>query len=750
MAEIIPVEVSSCSLTEQGSVEGQSDALELDKFSKDYEQATKLSGFSDKLGIAASASSIVEPGVGSSDADVARPQEAEAGLLVHKQDGASEVKPLSCKPNSGLDDKGVTNTRGKQLSVTNLGGECLSDILPDSSTKDYAFGKSEELDTYSRMEDSEATDEDKEHTSSDGGKNMRSCSSFSRTAIDNHTTDVIDNQTTDIELDYGIVDALEVARKVAQEVEREVIDYREPSCSSSEKISDGIRQPGSPESINGKQDLANEMPQKEMPFGQNHGAEKYPGGQVHVINSGNLDQGPENGINDIESSQVTEAIQEPEINTEKSMCDFDLNQEVCSDEMDHTVNSISTPIPVASASRPVGAPGLPFAPLQFEGALGWKGSAATSAFRPASPRRPSCGDKVLSTGDAGNSLKARLGCLDIDLNVAEGGDDKLVDLMSGKQISVSSGLQSAESSLEMSPKRSERLKLDLNRTSDDGDALPSDLRVEGRIFYNRNGHRSPSPVSSSSSLQPSLRNIDLNDRPNVHVDSSDQGPRYGGSSQSISAFVGPKSDEPAISILGKKVEISRKDFLPQVSSLPNGKSVDPAADTNLARAGGTLGLGPAVSYTHSPVFGYNGLTAAPGMSFSSTLYGPGGPIPYMVDSRGAPVVPQIVGSASVVPPTYSQPPFIMSMTSAPPGLNGSGASRPSFDLNTGFAVEGGSREPGSLRHLFMAGQSRSMEDHLRVSSQASSSSVGGKRKEPDAGWESYAYGYRHHQQPPWK
>ncbi|KAK4854171.1 hypothetical protein QYF36_020014 [Acer negundo] len=53
--------------------------------------------------------------------------------------------------------------------------------------------------------------------------------------------------------------------------------------------------------------------------------------------------------------------------------------------------------------------------------------------------------------------------------------------------------------------------------------------------------------------------------------------------------------------------------------MPNGKSLETAIDANNARAGGLLGLGPTVSYTHSPMFGYNGLTTAPGLSYSSGL-----------------------------------------------------------------------------------------------------------------------------------
>uniref|UniRef100_A0A7N2N1U0 Uncharacterized protein n=1 Tax=Quercus lobata TaxID=97700 RepID=A0A7N2N1U0_QUELO len=134
------------------------------------------------------------------------------------------------------------------------------------------------------------------------------------------------------------------------------------------------------------------------------------------------------------------------------------------------------------------------------------------------------------------------------------------------------------------------------------------------------------------------------------------------------------------------------------------------------------------------------------MSFSSAMY-PSGSMQYMVDSRGTPVV---LGSTPAVPPSYSQPPFMVSIGGVQSGLNNPGPSRPNFDLNSGFMMEGGHRDSGNLRQLFIPGQGRSVEEHTRTNLQPSSSSgVGGKRKEPDSGWESYPFNYKH-QQPPWK
>lgn len=757
---ISSVEACRSPAPKQCCKEEQSDTLKTNEFSKDEKHVPKVSSFPENICEKAFASSsMVESRNVSSAVEVASAHEIMTGSAVGKHFDTDEgdldpkdpalgdLRKLASEPKNRMDDVQVINNCSTPMfKPTGEDDDYQSDAMQDSSGNECTYGKHKDLETsFSRIKDIGAADKDKDHVS-DGDSDSRNDFHFSKATMATRNPDATNRRESDIELEYGIVDALEVARKVA-------LEYREPSCSSSDKIlGGGIRPPESPDSVNEKLDLADEVPVKELPTERNYSAEAYPEGEGQLINSDNRVAEPENGIADMDSSQVTEAAREPEVNRDKGLCDFDLNQEVCSDDMDNPVNPVnhvSTPVSVVSASRPAVAPGLPVAPLQFEGTLGWKGTAATSAFRPASPRRISDSDKTtLIVGGTNNSSKQRQDCLDIDLNVAESEDEKLADLIPEKQIPVSSGLQSAESSVEVSPRRSERLNLDLNRISDDSDAPPSDLRMERRLLYNRNGHRSPSPASSSSSMQPLLRNFDLNDRPFLQNDTPDPGPYHGKSSQSVNPFGLPKPDDPVISIMGARVEVNRKEFIPQISCLPNGKSLETAMDGNLARGGGVLGLGPPAAYSNSPLFGYNGFAAASTLSYSSPMYGPGSTIPYMVDSRGAPVVPQIVGSAAAVPPSYSQPPpFIVSVAGAPSAITG--PLRPNFDLNSGFPTEGGNRDSLGLRQLFMPGQGRSMEEHLRTSSQPSSSSgAGGKRKEPDGGWETYPLNYRH-QQPPW-
>ncbi|GMY28238.1 hypothetical protein FCV25MIE_23480 [Fagus crenata] len=750
-------EICSVPVTKQGSDEELSDVLKLNESTKNEKQVHEVDNSSGKLGMAeiSSASSVLESGAACTGDEAANAQkivrepalqnslDANERDVCWKTTALGDVRVPASDFKTGLDDmRPINRCSGNEFKTTGQDDECCSNALLDLAANGSISGKPEDLDsTSSRMEDIGEADEDKGHTSEEGD-DLTNASDFSKPARETKIPVVIDKRRSNIELEYGIVDALEVARQVAQEVlEREVVDYREPFCSlSSEKISEGgIRQPGSPDSINGKQDLPTEVPREEGATGKTHSAETNPEGEGGSTNSDNLDNGPENDTHDMESSQVTEAAQELEVNTEKGPCDFDLNQEVCSDEMDGPMNP-SAPISFVSASRPSAASELPIVPLQFEGTLGWKGCAATSAFRPASPRRIPDSDKTPSVAGTRDSSKQRQDFLDFDLNVTEGGDEL------GKQFSLLSGLPSGESSVEVSPMRSGRPKLDLNCIGDDGDAPLLDSKMGVQLFNNLSSHRSPSPASSSSSMQPSLRNIDLNDRPYIHNDASDHGPIK--SSQFVNAYGGPKPDAPAISIMGTRVEVDRRDFLSQSLSLPNGKTTEPTVDGSMNRAGVLLGMAPTISYTHPPVFGYNGLTTGPTMSFSSA-YGPAGSIPYMMDPRANPVAPQIVGSGSSVPPSYPQSPFIMSMSGVQPGLNNAGPSRPNFDLNSGFMMEGGHRDSGGLRQFLIPGQGRSVEEHLRTNLQPSSSSgIGGKRKEPDSGWDHYPFNHKH-QQPPW-
>ncbi|ONK72633.1 uncharacterized protein A4U43_C04F21430 [Asparagus officinalis] len=536
------------------------------------------------------------------------------------------------------------------------------------------------------------------------------------------------DDTSELGLEYGEIDALEVARQVAIEVEREVVDYREPFCSSSP---DGNSEEDTrPQFSVGQQD----QPVNE----EKNGRGSPPGEDLDDVSSPKADNqriaeadvGPDKCEEDVEvSEQITHKTVDK---TEQNRCVFDLNEDlsedVCVEESDRLHNSTpnnsinaTTPI-VVSASK--GAPVLPVSPLRFEGELGWKGSAATSAFRPASPRRTPDVEKTSS----GHKRKANL--IEIDLNVAESGDD-VVDPFLIKPTLVSSGILSREDSVEVSSRREDRFKLDLNRHSDEDVSLfPSSYWS----LPHQNGDRTMSPASSSSSRQPTTRDFDLNDNPNF-FDAMGSRNLSRFSSKNPAMRSSSKPDNPGITIMGSKIT-ETKNYLDEtpLSLMGNGPSVDATATA----------LRPMMPYSHipHPAYGYNGgPVMGPPMPFPSPFYAPGS-IPYMVDSRGATVVPQILTTPGLNSAASAMPPFLMSVPNTSPGLNGAGSSKSGLDLNSGFMpLETGSRESGNFKNFFMQGHNGLMEDQARDGSQFAGAPV--NLKESDPGWEPFTLGYKH-------
>ncbi|KAE9603523.1 hypothetical protein Lalb_Chr11g0061811 [Lupinus albus] len=728
--ENTPIGTCNLPVPKQGIFEGKPDVVHSSDFAKREQQEQHVNGPPEKSPDICLVSTKLEPEPVSMDASETKAPETLKELTLKHNVENSElgvcheiVTSVDLRTSVSDIKSGVDHIIAVSRASEN-NDDSNSNVLWDALVSKSELGKTEVLEmSISGTEYVIAVNGGKGHVSSEGESTSNGYDS-NKPGKGYRSPNIVDKKGSTDEFDNGIVDAIEITRQIALEIEREVCS------SSSEKIAEGgIRQPGSPESVK-REDEPTLVPPMEVSSRESHSTGVCSDEEQRASISNNIEVKPECRPN-MESMQVTEAAQDSGGNSEKRLCMFDLNEDG-SDDMDVSVNAMSTPLPIVSASKPAPNPGLPGAPLQFEGILGWKGSAATSAFRPASPHS----SERNFSGDGNSDIsKHRQDWLDFDLNVAEG------DEGSAKPIGESSCLPSGQLSMEFSPKRSSRIELDLNSIGDDCDAQPSDQRMEGQIFHGKNGYWSPSFASSTALMQPSVRNIDLNDRPFLQTDLVDQRP--GKSSHFIDAFGRSKSDAPVISILGAKVEVGRREYVPQTLFLPNGKAIEPAIDLTMTKAGGILGMPPTVSYNNSSVFGYNGVASAsvPPLSFSSAMCGSGGMIPYMVDSRGAPVVPQVAaGSSSTILPSYSQPPFIMNMTGTQLALNGVGPSRaPNLDLNSSFMIEGGgNRDALTARQFFFPGHG--------TMAQPSSS---GKRKEPDSGWESYPFNYKH-PQPPWK
>ncbi|KAL9230796.1 hypothetical protein vseg_006100 [Gypsophila vaccaria] len=445
---------------------------------------------------------------------------------------------------------------------------------------------------------------------------------------------------------------------------------------------------------------------------------------------------PKNPLKDFESSQLGHTVKEPRSNTDCSQ-EFDLNREFSSEDVDKNQgDGFKNP-----ASRDVVAPGMLTAPLKFEESLGCKGSASTSAFRPASPRRTS--DSVRVLAGEGTSSGSRKGeeFLDIDLN-GKSGDDRVVNHMSGKENQMLPVLALGKCSFELHSKQSEMLQFDLNHADEDKNAPASQWNVNGLLFGSQNCQRSPSPASSSR-IQPSAGNFDLNNNPSKCHDPPNMHPFMLGSSSNskVNPYFG-RQENSEVSIFGTK---NTSTFPPQTSlHFQNGRTAEPSIDANLV-SGPPMGLGPAVPYPLS-LCGYNGFPMAPAMSSSSApICGPAGPIPNVSDTRVAPFTPQIICTASTVPSSYCQPSLVMNMLWATPAPNLATPLRPDVDLSSAYPIDIRSRDPAYVQQLCIPSQSEPEDNKLSDNFKPlSSEASGGKRKEPQSGFELFPTNYKHH------
>ncbi|KAG1361948.1 hypothetical protein COCNU_10G001670 [Cocos nucifera] len=633
-------------------------------------------------------------------------------------------------------NKGADCGLPKYLSTT-MELNCLAHVAKGSQDLPSSVCNLSKIDgpekSVRRKEDVESDSSIKEHCSEGKSKvsellNLVIPSSSSKTVSMKVTGEM--DRRSEMELECGEIDALEVARQVALEVEREVVDYREPFCSSSPDIDSGGRvETCSPDLVEGKQDqpVVEELNGNESPSGKDlsHSATSPNDGIPGVPAQCGIDT---ERHEQVFKPELTPVARETDCKIGKNVWDFDLNEDVCNED-GHSINSthdsqVNLSAPKATVAATKGTPELPISPLCFEGELGWKGSGARSAFHPASPRKTPDAEKTY----LGPRNKTNI--IEIDLNVAEIEDNVADDQPSVKQIPHSLGFSSGESSIEVSSRRAERLKLDLNRLGDE------DMSPHPSSFWKLHHHNGDRCLSTtaSSSRHPSMKDFDLNDDPSLFDIGGSHNPNES-SSKALGMYGISKLDDPVVTIVGWRMAVEKDYYGNQTpqSYLGNGPSLEPAVSARQVLP---------YAQMRPPAFGYNGHATGPAMPYPSALYGPEG-IPYMVDSGGAAVLPRmLLGSAGPSGARSAMPPFLVSAAGAPVGLNGVGSSPSGLDLNSGMTfMDGGNRERGVFRD-FMPGHPGLMEEQIRTASQLASSQMTLKRKEPDSGWEPCSLGYK--------
>ncbi|KQK16586.1 uncharacterized protein LOC100830597 [Brachypodium distachyon] len=476
--------------------------------------------------------------------------------------------------------------------------------------------------------------------------------------------------------DYDDTDALEVARLVAIEVEREVIDYRGPFCGSPDINS---RRSDSP-------DLGASQ-QPEPPIDGSNDNKSSTTGDDSGSSSSLKEDG--SGITDDSGLFSRKRTRNTELG------DFDLNENQCTEETDwHTKSTLgnsinlSTPIAVAASRASSVFP----ARLHFEGEHGWKGSAATSAFRPASPRRTPEGEKSTSASSRKSSNM-------FDLNLADSGI-----AVAGEPVSTTILPTSGLSAVDVSG----GVKLDLNFPCGEEEAAITTTNVPS--FWNREqftGNWSQ-PSSSSSSRQPAVKNFDLNDNMSLLYGSA----RSVGESSVKVPGMDNTSDPSAVTIMGKRIVLGQQEHRHQIQHNFLGPSVESTVPARSMQ-----------SYAHAlPDHSVASYPSQCALSFPPPFYAPDG-VPSMVDARGAPVMPPLPGLGIGI----SHPSF--SGRTIPPSSTELSYFHPSFNYRP--SPEVARREEGNYWHVW--------EERMRNMPQGGSTSgVLRKRKEPDLGWDLYS------------
>ncbi|XP_062106794.1 uncharacterized protein LOC133818104 isoform X2 [Humulus lupulus] len=456
--------------------------------------------------------------------------------------------------------------------------------------------------------------------------------------------------------------------------------------------------------------------------------------EVHAVavqESEQCEKSNRHKIDDLESAE-TEQQQPASVNASGPdsfvKLDFDLNEGFPSDD-----GSNGDLVKVGEPGSSSGAFNPPENLLRSKGELGWKGSAATSAFRPAEPRK---------TSDAVDSTFSRQGRapLDFDLNVP---DDRAYEDESGPcdRVAGAGGLD-----------------LDLNRADESPDV--------GLFSTSNHARLEMAPLPARSSLSSGLsngavnasRDFDLNNGPGL----DDVGTEAAPSVQSIKSSLPSAGPVPGIRVNNAEFGNFSSWFPPgnaysaitvppifpgrgeQSYGSPAGSQrvlCPPTPSSSFGPEiyrGPVLSSSPAVAFSPANQIPYPGFPFETSFPLSSNSFSGCSPA-YMDSSSGGPLcfptIPSpLMGPAGVVPSAFARP-YVMNLPGGASNIGPDGRKWGSqgLDLNAGpgsiDAERRDERLPTGLRQLSVSSSQALVEEQLKMFQ------VGGvlKRKEPDGG-----------------
>lgn len=378
-----------------------------------------------------------------------------------------------------------------------------------------------------------------------------------------------------------------------------------------------------------------------------------------------------------------------------STADFDLNEDVVDEAeclenlvkeiVSCSVNGVFKPKPLTAKSGKCIS--LPVDQLQLQDVGGWRGPAATSAFRTMSVSKSFHSIKAAITTK--NDNRSKDSCAGgFDLNISAAGDDLDTNLLPEKYAPASSGFPFKGSS-----KHAERFKIDLNHANENEDSLHPTFQPSARMIP--------------------ARDFDLNDNLTFQDTVSDAHQPV----QSTPSFRNKGIDNPALSFFNTARQqeyradpfpmqvygqVHARPFLMAVPNIEQMQRVVPPQSVSLPYP--------------------NGFCSDPSSQFPAAVYS-SGVFPYVTDQNRSTVYQNVYGTSTH--PTFSGTP---QFTHIPGGTisNGIAMIAPNYDPRN---------RNENVVQQFIPLTNHEMEEKMRSFQPI-------KRREPEGGWDSHQHGYR--------
>ncbi|KAL5558271.1 hypothetical protein UlMin_034482 [Ulmus minor] len=449
-----------------------------------------------------------------------------------------------------------------------------------------------------------------------------------------------------------------------------------------------------------------------------------------------LDLGAEviHEVNDVlQGRELSHQTMKPKSPTSKDhkryLSSLDLNEDIlehaveCPEQLakktvlDDLNGSVSRPIPMVAKS------GIPLyllaSQVKREGrSCGWRGFAATSAFRPTSITQSCTRNKASSVNDENECAKDALVKM-IDLNITATGGDFEDEILQEKTALAELSFPSNVSSVEESAAQAKKFDFDLNCATENDDCHPL------------------SPPTSLSRC--SMRDFDLNDNL-TSADTCIGAHQHGHGNQ---AWRNKGLDSPAVSSVENSeqqdLKGSRSTYSVDLNSMqgfiPGHAHPFLIAPPNMLPSNEQMQrvafLQPQLTYTQPPS---NAFCVDPRDSLSSSL-STHGVLPYMIDPNASSMISQVLGSGAGPLSGFSRAPHVIQV---PHGSypNDMAMMRSNIDVyNRVSGLENGNRGANASQFCIPS-STLTMEENMRNFQLASVPATGMKRREPEGGWDS--------------